>query len=107
MYMPLALCVALAVVSIGSAQQEQAPTIPAAIQKLRAPLTGLPLVSLIENMNSANTVSFYVNCVIGEGRCNHVGAALRHLLVDLRPGQEFCYGCTPYAKWNKCNMSLM
>jgi len=82
----------VAVLACVGAQQQNA--VPAAIQKLRAPLTNISLKELYDNMNNANTVEFYTNCVLGDGSCNHVGAALRHLLVDLRPNQEICYGCT-------------
>lgn len=88
-----AVCLAI-VLACTAAQQGQRAAVPPAIQKLRDPLIQLPLKALFSNMQNRNTVTFYVNCVLGEGRCDHVGSALRHLIVDLVPNQEMCYGCS-------------
>ncbi|XP_068216464.1 uncharacterized protein [Palaemon carinicauda] len=92
------ITVALSISSLSSARQiRQTKEVPKAIQLLRQPLTSISLRDMFSNMNNNNTVNFYTNCVTG-GTCDRVGAALRHFLVDLIPGQEICTGCNPCEK---------
>ncbi|XP_066943018.1 uncharacterized protein [Macrobrachium rosenbergii] len=80
--------------AIDARQIRQTKEVPKAIQLLRQPLTSISLREMYNNMNNNNTVTFYTNCVTG-GTCDRVGAALRHFLVDLIPGQDICNGCNP------------
>ncbi|XP_042888454.1 uncharacterized protein LOC122263876 [Penaeus japonicus] len=68
--------------------------VSSAFQKLRSPITEVPLAEMFKLMNNRNNIKFYVDCVTEKGSCNNIGKAMQSLILDVQAGGEICRGCS-------------
>ncbi|XP_042232174.1 uncharacterized protein LOC121873006 [Homarus americanus] len=92
----MSCAVALVLVSVGAKPQESSANLqkPSLHQQLRAPLTELPLLTLVTNMQKQSDVIFYTDCITGKTPCTAIGKALQTLVLDQRNSGRLCGGCT-------------
>ncbi|XP_047486760.1 uncharacterized protein LOC125037605 [Penaeus chinensis] len=75
-------------------EQEREARVSSAFQKLRSPITEVPLAEMFKLMNNRNDIKFYVDCVTEKGSCNSIGKAMQSLILDVQGGGEICRGCS-------------